>query len=70
MLWSQESHGEQCELGLDDAGLAFLFHQRATALGVGQPFYLLHLDSLQLTVGSDELEGVDVPQPRASFLVA
>ena len=69
MFGLQESHGEEHELGLDDLWLAFLDHDGATTLWIGLPVNLLHLDASEFAVFAYELEGVDIPTTRASFLM-
>ena len=70
MLWLQKSHRQQHEFGLDDFGLAPLYHDGPTALWIGFPVNLLHLHTCQLTILAQELQGVDVPATGATLLVA
>ena len=70
MLRLEESHCEEHDLSLDDFWFSFLHHQRAAAFWIGLPVNLLHPDSCQLSVFSDEFQRVDIPSPGASFLMA
>ena len=75
MLRLEKAHGQQTELGLDDVGLAFLYHQRAgnpspvSRGGCWLPVDILHTYAGQLAVLAQKLERVDIPAAGAALLV-
>jgi hypothetical protein len=70
MLWLEEAHSQQNQLGLNDFGLALLYHDGASTLWVGLPFNLLNFYASEMAILSQELQGIDVPAACATFFVA
>ena len=69
MLWLQESHSQQNQLGLDDFGLTLLYHDGATTLWVWLPVDFLNLHASQFAILTQELQGIDVPSAYATFFM-
>ena len=69
VLRLQKSHGQQTKFGLDDLGLALLYHDGTAAIRIWLPVDFLNLNTSQTAVLAQELKRVDVPTAGASLFV-
>ena len=69
MFRLQESHSEKDKFGFNDLGLALLYHDGATTIGIGLPVDFLYFHTRQSSILTNKLEGIDVPTTRTTLLM-